>query len=57
MRKKEIRMLEQTNGLLQQQLDERDNQIHELHQLLAMAQTNLRREQLALEDFRQRTRP
>jgi Tfp pilus assembly protein PilN len=50
-------MLEQTNGLLQHQLDERDKQIHELHQLLGMAQTNLQREQIALEDFRQRSRP
>jgi excisionase family DNA binding protein len=57
MRKKEIKMLEQTNGLLQHQLDERDKQIHELHQLLGMAQTNLQREQIALEDFRQRSLP
>lgn len=57
MRKKEITLFEQTNGILQRQLEERDEQIRELHQLLAMAHKNLEREQLALEDMRQQSIP
>ena len=57
MQKKEVLLLERTNGLLQQQLETRDEQINQLHQLLAIAQTNLQHEQLALVDLRQQTRP
>jgi excisionase family DNA binding protein len=56
-RRKEVSVLERTNDFLQKQLESRDEQINHLHQLLAISQTNLQREQLALEHIREQAQP
>ena len=56
-RRKEVSVLERTNDFLQKQLESRDEQIDHLHQLLALSQTNLQREQLALEQVRTEAQP
>lgn len=43
--------------IVEQQLEKKDEQIEHLHQLLAIAQSNLQREQKALEDFKSRSLP